>query len=88
MRSFIGKKLTEDDGSFAGVPALWRSTRGIVKLARRWVQGKVAKKARIRVVSSRLHGCEPGYIFSARSFCMGPVSLYMVSLYMDKTGFS
>ena len=44
-----------EDRSFEDVPAFSLSCRGIVTLARRRGQGKVAKKARIPVVPSRLH---------------------------------
>jgi len=49
------KKINGKRSFIEGVPASTLSCRGIVKLARRWVQGKVAKKARIPVGAVRLH---------------------------------
>jgi hypothetical protein len=53
VRSVIGKKSTEteEDRSLKAYLPFWLTCRGIVNLARRWLRGKVAKKARIPVWS-------------------------------------
>ena len=47
MRRVIGKRSTEDRRASQAHLPFQISSRGIVNLARRWVRGKVATRARI-----------------------------------------